>query len=168
MVLETERLRIVPLSSEQFRLLLCGMDRLETEMNLVLSGECMDADTRQAMEMLYKESLSHPDNYYWYTNWQIILKSENKAIGSACFMKEPDTEGQVEIGYGMNNAYRNNGYMTEAVMSMCRWAFCQQGVKAVIAETDANNYSSHRVLEKSGMLKHISTENSIWWRIENR
>lgn len=165
MILETERLKIISLTREQFYLLLSGTAKLEKAMALNESGKSLDEATWLAMEMLYKESLFHMDNYYWYTNWQIILRSENKAIGSACFMKEPDSEGEVEIGYGINDDYRNCGYMTEAVICMCRWAFQQDAVKSVTAETDIDNYSSHRVLEKSGLMKHKRTENSLYWKI---
>lgn len=168
MVLETTRLQIIPLTIEQFCVLLNGVGELEKEMNLVSSGKSLDVDTQRAMEMLYEESLLHADNYNWFTNWQIILKSENKAIGSACFMKEPDAEGNVEIGYGINDDYRCKGYMTEAVIAMCQWAFLQEKVKAVIAETEIDNYGSHRVLEKSGMIKYKHSDNSIWWIIEKQ
>lgn len=165
MILETTRLRIILLEAEQFGLLLQGLDKLEKELNLAASDESLDADTQEAMEILYTESLLHLENYYWYTNWQIILKSENKAIGSACFMKEPDNEGKVEIGYGINKTYRSNEYMTETINCMCRWAFSQQSVKWIIAETEIDNYSSQKVLEKLGMEKYRYTDNSIWWRI---
>lgn len=165
MILETMRLKIIPLTKEQFRLLLNGVSKLEEDMNLASSGKLLNADTQQAMEMLYKESLLHPHNYFWYTNWQIILKSENKAIGSMCFMKEPNCNGQVEIGYGINDDYRNNGYMTEAVICIYQWAFLQEDVSQIIAETEIDNYSSQKVLEKSGMIKHMHRDNSIWWKI---
>lgn len=164
MILETRRLKIIPLTKEQFHLLLNGVSNLENEMNLVPSGKPLDADTQQAMELLYKESLLHPQNYFWYTNWQIILKSENKAIGSLCFMKEPDYEGQVEIGYGINDDYRNNGYMTEAVVRIYQWTFHQENVSQIIAETEVGNYSSQKVLEKSGMIKYMHKNNSVWWK----
>jgi len=165
MILETERLRIIPLTIDQFRLLLCESDKWEEEMNLSPSGESWDIHTYRAMEMLYKEALLHPDNYYWYTNWQIILKSRDQSIGSACFMKEPDEKGEVEIGYGINEAFRNNGYMTEAVICMCRWALDQENVRVVMAETEATNYSSHQVLEKSGMKKIECSNDLVRWKI---
>ena len=167
MILETARLKIIPLTTDQFGLLLCGVDKLEREMKLTPSDNSLDVHTQQAMELLYKESLLHPGNYHWYTNWQIILKSENRSIGSACFMKEPDYEGVVEIGYGINDGYRNNGYMTEAIICMCQWAFGREIVKSIIAETDIDNYSSHRVLEKSGMIRYMYTDNTIRWKIDN-
>ncbi|MCS2957924.1 GNAT family N-acetyltransferase [Bacteroides salyersiae] len=46
------------------------------------------------------------------------MKSENKAIGSACFKNLPDAEGSVEVGYGIYASYRNHGYMTEGSESL--------------------------------------------------
>lgn len=165
MILETARLKIIPLTLEQFDLLLHGMDELEKEMGWIDSGKSLDAEVQQAMEMLYHEALLHPGHYEWYTNWQIVLKAENKSIGSMCFMKEPDRVGQVEIGYGMNEEYRNRGYMTEAVIRLCQWAFQQENVRTVIAETEVDNYGSQRVLEKSGMVRYGFTDHSIYWKI---
>lgn len=167
MVLETERLKIIPLDAEQFQLLLDDTEKLEADLSLNPSGISLDENTQQAMEMLYHESLLHPNNHIWYTNWQIILKAENKSIGSACFMKEPDNEGRVEIGYGIHEPFHNKGFMTEAITAICKWAFQQKEVKSIIAETDIENISSHRVLEKLGMRKYLHSDSSIWWEIEN-
>jgi RimJ/RimL family protein N-acetyltransferase len=152
MVIETTRLQIVPLTIEQFRLLLCA--------------NSLDPHTQQAMEGLYNEALNHPNTYWWYTNWQIILKAENKSIGSACFMKEPNEYGQVEIGYGINDGFRNHGYMTEAAKAICDWALQQDDVESVVAETETDNYASHRVLEKCGMQKYKRLDESLLWRLE--
>lgn len=165
MVLETAKLNIIPLTKEQFSLLLNGIEYLEKALDLVPSGEALDIHTQEAMSGLYKESLSHPNSYHWYTSWQIILKPEHKIIGSACFIKDPDDEGKVEVGYGINETYRGNGYMTEAIICMCQWAFCQEGIRMIIAETDVDNYASQRVLEKSGMAKYKQNDSSIWWRM---
>ncbi len=163
MNLETERLRIIPLSLSQFSLLLQGMDKIETELKLASSNEKLDENTQVAMEGLYEQALKYSNDYLWYTNWQIILKSENKSIGSACFMKKSDENNTVEIGYGINSEYRNKGYATEAIQAMCNWALNQPLVKTVIAETDIENYSSHRVLQKCGMIKCNETTTSIFW-----
>lgn len=53
----------------------------------------------------------------------------------------------------MNEEYRNKGYMPEAVIGMCQWAFQQETVMSVIAETEIDNHSFQRVLEKSEMIK---------------
>jgi RimJ/RimL family protein N-acetyltransferase len=149
--METERLHIVPLTPEEFL-------RLLTE-------DYFDPDTQMAMEYLYQETLTHIEKYRWYTNWQITLKEEDIVVGSACFKGEPDEDNQVEIGYGTDYRFRNQGYMTEAVKAMCEWAFSQPGVEAVIAETYSDNQASHRVLEKCGMSRFEHSCGRIWWRL---
>ena len=150
-MIETKRLRIIPLDSEQFALLLNGVHFMEDALRLTPSNETLDPHTRQAMTGQYQLAGKHPENFLLLTNWQIILKSENKAIGSACFKNLPDKEGNVEIGYGIYEAYRNQGYMSEALEGMCQWAFTQQGIQSVIAETEEKNVASQRVLQKNGM-----------------
>lgn len=167
-MIETPRLRIVPLSTEQFYLLLNDIGSLEKELRLSPSGYDLDQHTQQAMQGLYQKAIGHQESYLWYTNWQIILISENKSIGSACFMGKPNDNGEVEIGYGINAEYRNRGYMTEAAQSLCEWALNQAGVKSVIAETEKENLASHKVLQNGGMIKYKETEDAIWWKIEKQ
>ncbi|GAB6123035.1 GNAT family N-acetyltransferase [Dysgonomonas termitidis] len=166
MIIETARLRIVPLTAEQFRLLVLGVDRMETEMGLISSGERPDKHTRQAIEYQYQKTLSDTDNLIWLTNRQIILKSENKAIAGANFKNSPLENEYIEIGYGTHAGYRNMGYMTEAVQAMCEWALSQPGVKAVTAETERGNFASHRVLQKCGFTNYKEDENGLWWKLD--
>lgn len=161
----TERLKITPLKLDQFKLLLEGTDKMENALKLGASNEQLDEHTQQAMEGLYQIALQHKEDYMWYTNWQIILKLDNLSIGSACFMGCPNESGEVEIGYGINERHHNKGYMTEALQAICIWALAQPNVTTVIAESDNNNKSSHRVLQKNGFQKFNETENSCFWHM---
>ena len=166
MIIETTRLRIVPLTVEQFALLLCGVDKMELELGLSPSNECLDEHTQQAMKRQYQKALNNIENYHWLANRQIILKAENKAIGSANFKNSPLESKDIEIGYGINPDYENQGYMTEAVKALCEWAMNQPDVKSVIAETDRENYASQRVLQKCGMTKFQESDIGFWWKLE--
>lgn len=154
------------MSLVQFRLLLEGMATLEKNLQLKASNQTLEAHVQQAMQSLYRDALKNRENYLWYTNWQIILKSEKVSIGSTCFKGKVDEKGEVEIGYGTDPGYRNKGYMTEAVTAICRWALKQEGVMAVIAETENDNIASHRVLEKIGIRKYRESGDCTWWRLE--
>lgn len=165
MEIETQRLIIKPLTLKQFKLLLESFDKMEQALGLSSSGEVWPSDVQEAMEGLYKEALKNPIDQIWYTSWQIILKSENKAIGSACFMRAPDEKGVVEIGYGINEAYQNRGYMTEAAAAICDWALKQEKVKTVTAETEKDNAASHKVLQKIGMKICHETDGSLFWEL---
>lgn len=55
--------------------------------------------------------------------------------------------------------------MSEALEGMCQWAFTQQGIQSVIAETEEKNVASQRVLQKGGMKQYKESTNSIWWKL---
>lgn len=170
MDIETLHLRLFPVDLAQFRSLVYGVAHIEKIYALNPSGVVLDDDTCMAMEYMYSIALKHADEYLWYTNWQIVLKSENRLIGSMGFKNAPkERNGEIEIGYGLyQDEYKNRGYMTEAVAELCRWAFQQSEVSSVIAETYKNNYASQSVLTKVGFIRSMDTEESIWWMISKQ
>lgn len=137
---------------------------METALGLNVSGMALGEHEREAMRWLYGMAQSHPEQHLWFTNWQIVLAAANMSIGSACFKGGPGENGEVEIGYGINATYRNQGYMTEAAKALCRWAMNRSGVASVIAETDKDNPASLRVCLKSGMEKSGETSSTVLWR----
>jgi RimJ/RimL family protein N-acetyltransferase len=83
------------------------------------------------------------------------------------FKGAPDETGTTEIGYGIDPAYRNAGYMTEAVKGLIGWAFQQSGCKTVVArDTKKVNAASRRVLEKAGMAVYNETEDAFDWKVD--
>lgn len=161
----TKELRIIPLSVEQFRLMLERFDKMEDVFKLKHSKQKLDDETKAAMQELYDKAVQHEDEYVWYTNWQIILKEENVSIGSACFKGEPDENGVVEIGYGLDEKYRGKGYMTAALKIMLRWAKAMPHVKKVIALTSKENAASQKVLENCGMKFEREEGDLQYWSI---
>ncbi|MPM42173.1 hypothetical protein SDC9_88836 [bioreactor metagenome] len=67
---------------------------------------------------------------------------------------------ETEIGYGIDEAYRNQGYAAEALQKMCEWAFSQENVYYIQAkiESDPINIPSKKVLVKCGFIKTGSEE----------
>ena len=167
MEIASENLRIIPLTLGHFELLLHSTHEMEQALHLSPGSHELDEHTKQAMEGLYQQALQSGQDYIWYTNWQIILKSANISIGSACFMGRPNERQEVEIGYGINEDFQNKGYITEAVRAICDWAFSQPTVTCIIAQTEKDNIPSHRVLQKCGMERYKETEEGLWWRLES-
>lgn len=158
--LATAHLRIVPLTRHDFALWLEEPGRLAEALG-VEGLEQPEGHLREAMCGLYA---ARNDAFPWRANWQIILKDERAAVGSACFMGPPDAEGVVEIGYGLHEAYRGRGLMAEAVRALTSWALAQDGVRAVAAETEKGNGPSRRVLERCGFLLVEEREGRLFWR----
>lgn len=164
MELTTKRLRIIPLNLERFSLLLDAPDRLRDDLGLQARPAKPEGHTLDAMRWLYEMASTHPDDFPWYANWQIILASAGLPIGSACFKGGPDAEGEVEIGYGIDGGHRNQGYMTEAAGALCDWALRQERVASVKAETDKDNMASRCICEKTGMAVVGETASTLIWQ----
>lgn len=71
-------------------------------------------------------------------------------VGDLCFQGEPNENGEIEIGYGTYDHFQNMGYMTEAVGALVRWGLGQERVLAVVAETNADNIPSQKILKNNG------------------
>ena len=132
-MLNTERLRIYPASREQ--------------MEAMIASE-QDEELKKAYSEMLEGCQRHPDQWDWYAIW-MIEKTDGTHIGDLCF-KGLREDGIAEIGYGILEGHRGQGYATEAVQAACHWAFLHPDVRSLEAETDAENAASQRVLEKCG------------------
>lgn len=117
-----------------------------------LIDSCKDGDLKTAYGEMLDGVSTHKNNFLWYTYWQIVLKSENKEIGGICFKGEP-VDNIVEIGYGIDEKYRGNGYATLAVKQICTWVYQQNPNIIIRAQTDSDNIASQKVLQNNGFKK---------------
>jgi len=146
----TPRLFLVPLTLPQLRLCLTDLPALEAELGLsisrdVLTGPARGAVRKKIEKMTGMDEAHHP----WQTYWLIIIAENNFGAGLAGFKGYPDESGSSEIGYGIDPAYQNKGYMSEAVKALVDWALQHPFCKRVTATT-VENLASRRLLEKLG------------------
>ena len=87
-------------------------------------------------------------------------------VGDLCFVGPPDPLGEIEIGYGTYEDFREKGYMTEAVGGMIGWARTQHGVSAIRASTEKDNPASFKVLQKNGFIQCGEMEALLLWRLD--
>lgn len=99
----------------------------------------------------------------------IYLKNDNeKIIGSISLTNIIRGNFQSAfMGYKMDKNYINNGYMTEAVKSVCGFAFGFLHLHRIEANVMPRNIRSQKVLEKNGFTKEGLSEkylhiNGIW------
>ena len=134
-MIKSTRLRIYPATRNQ--------------MDAMIASESND-DLKAAYTEMLESCLRHPDQWDWYAMW-IIERIDGTCIGNLCF-KGLDANGVAEIGYGISEEYQGQGYATEAVQAVSAWAFRDPRVRAIEAETTAENRASQRVLEKCGFV----------------
>jgi [ribosomal protein S5]-alanine N-acetyltransferase len=168
--IESERLRLIPLNLHQLRIYTnsealaenLGLKEAKVETEPFFQSEFDDALQNHWAPLVEQ----NPDNYIWYTNWLIVLKEENIAVGGIGVTGLPDENGACETGYGMDLNHRGKGYATEALMCLAHWAFQNPDLKTIIAHTLIDGLSSQKVLRKAGF-QSVKTEGElILWELK--
>ena len=112
------------------------------------NGKYLSDPTREYVDEVYQSAIDEmvdcDDGYYLV----IENKSEGKSIGTCCaFPNEERTN--IDIGYCINKDYWRNGFASEAIQSLIKWAK-EQSIKTITAEAAKENVPSCRLLEKLG------------------
>lgn len=147
MEIEAQRLEIIPCRKDHLQLL--------EEQNYENGPEIM----------VYLKALEEDPELLAWGHWLVVQKADGQVIGDAGFKGKPNTNQEIEIGYGLLEQYWNKGFATETVNGLIEWAFETGKVEKVLAETEPHNIGSIRVLEKAGMRQTKKTEAMISWEI---
>lgn len=147
------------------------MPRLETDRLLLrqmLVGDCHDmyeyarrADVTKHLTWsphpnveYTKEYLAYLSHHYRlgdFYDWAVILKEENKMIGTCGFTRFHFPHDSAEVGYVIHPGYWGRGIATEALSAVIRFGFETIGLHRIEAKYMPENEASRRVMEKVGM-----------------
>ena len=145
----TERLRLLPFSPDQILALieqpelfegLCGFPAAVGLREFFLS------DDVSAAFLASLRILRNPDP--WHLGFAVLHGEGQTVIGSAGFNGAPDSDGVVEVAYGIVPDFEGRGYATEANAALVEFAFASGLVKIVRANTRPNASASVNVLRK--------------------
>lgn len=171
MRIETDRLTLHPMSEDELK-------RAERDLAGVVRAcgavlPYIGFWEMRAKRKIYrvKREMIGQDPRFWLvgTSWLILHREKKLYLGEAGFKGPPVSRASVEIGYGILEDFRGQGYMTEAVGALTRLAFTQKDcrVERVTALTLPENTASHRVLEKNGYERQPSFGKYwLWERIK--
>jgi [ribosomal protein S5]-alanine N-acetyltransferase len=165
-MLETTRLKLVPLTHEQLLLYKNDPQQLSIELNTNylkrIDDPAVENDIREAAEFWLKNTETYREHFRWFTNWEIILKEANVGIGGIGFAGLPDENGKSMVGYGLDIRFHGKGYASEALAGILQWAY-QSGLKEAIAETPLNHIASQKVLIKNNFRRVAEGPDLIHW-----
>jgi [ribosomal protein S5]-alanine N-acetyltransferase len=162
--IETDRLKLYPLTYSQLIKYINCNNSLEIDLNVKKTYRIIPQELKDALQQTILPNVADKEkNYLFSTLWTIIDKKQNIMVGDICFKGEPNDKGEVEIGYGTYKQFQGKGYMTEAIKALIAWALNQPQVKAIFAETDKSNIASSRVLLKNGFVKTGETKTMDLW-----
>ncbi len=82
-------------------------------------------------------------------HWGIALKNTDRIIGeSYIYLIENDRMAKVAFRIGKD--FQRNGYATEALQEMVRFAFCETELQRLWSDVDIRNIGSCKAMEKCG------------------
>ena len=83
--------------------------------------------------------------------WGIVLKSENKLIGSIDLRDWKSDNKCSDTGYVISKNYWNKGFVSEALRAVINFAFEELHLNRIEAHCEEENKGSWHVMEKCGM-----------------
>lgn len=108
-------------------------------------------DIGESLESIQK-TLDRYDEGRCY-RWGIALKEDDTLIGVIELLRFDEGEENCSFAYMLAKAWWDQGYATEAVREVFRFAFGELGVKKIAADHMAPNAASGAVMRKAGMVQ---------------
>ncbi len=103
-------------------------------------------DTRNFLDFVFDQRRSGRS-----VVWAIVRKDERCVIGTVGLANWAHQHSRAELGFAIARRCWNQGYTSEAVSAVLRYAFLDVGLNRVEALCKVENGASARVLEKAGM-----------------
>jgi len=161
----TTRFTLIPLTQQQLEMCLSDISVLEKQLGLTITRDFFTERVQRAIRMkVEKMRKAEPARHAWFTYWLIVTKEDNIGAGMLGFKGYPNADGSTEVGYGIDPAYQNKGYMSEAVKALIDWAFSHAYCRVVTA-TDVENPASSHLLEKLGAHLVRKSDKFTSWEI---
>ena len=166
--IKTERLKLIPLTREQFISGLESLNDLSALLGVPLVESLFDGLVHRAVTMkIEKMGKADKKVHLWYTYWLIVVVEENLGIGMVGFKGVPNEQGEVEIGYGIDPIFQRRGYMSEAVRALIAWAFSHPECRAITAtNVRLDNFASQKVLLRNCFIEIRQDEHGVSYRLE--
>lgn len=143
--LETERLILREIHSEDAEIIFdCWMQDENVSKYMWWKAS---SDINEAKEFVEFE-LGNLENDSW-NRWIIILKGTKEIIGT-CLIYFNEEEEHWDISYNLGKKFWGNGYATEAMRTVIKYAVEIMKIKEISTAYAAENPASGRVLRKLG------------------
>ena len=149
--MQSERIRLLAHTPSHLRALLDGGDAYERQFGISVADGVKEFLTGPEVSESFLARLREavPADP-WRDGFGVVQLIDRRLIGFCSFVGPPDSEGGVEIGYGIAPGFEGQGYATEAARLLIEQAFASGCVRRVRAHTRSEGNASTRVLEKCG------------------
>ncbi len=106
-----------------------------------LADEWPDDDARRRLRTRWDQIIEAPISADWLLRGMVRL-SDGRMIGYINFHGAPDQRGRAELGYTVFEEFRRQGYATEAIAAMMKWAQSLRPIEAFVVSISPRNRAS--------------------------
>jgi len=157
---------------EQLRTLREGTDRYEQRFSIRLAEGLREFLVSDEVSPAWLEQLkAATEADPWVYGFGVLHLQDDRMIGMGGYKGPPDSDGVVEIAYGIVPAYQGHGYATEVARALVAYAMEGGLARTIRAHTMPEQNASTRVLEKCSFRwlgEVIDPEDGAVWRWEYR
>ena len=174
MSVDTPHLTLQPSSPEQLLTLIERPEEFDRNVGYALADGLHEFYGSGAVSPTWLDALHRasdggegPDP--WRYGFFVVHPESRSMIGAAGFKGPPDSDGMVEIAYGIAPGFQGRGYATEAAAALVRFALADAAVQLLRAHTLPEANASTRVLAKCGFHRVddvVDPEDGPVWRWE--
>jgi [ribosomal protein S5]-alanine N-acetyltransferase len=111
--------------------------------------------------MLAIDEITNPNRKFYFFRIENKLKQHIGEIGYTVLETTPVGK-IVEVGYFLHSGFWGNGYATEALKAVMRYAFMENGVFRITTGCCKDNLGSEKVMIKCGMTKEGEHKQCQW------
>ncbi|KAA0763731.1 GNAT family N-acetyltransferase [Bacillus sp. SH5-2] len=92
----------------------------------------------------------------------IVLKGEQKLIGTCGFIKYDSTAHKAEIAYALSRKYWGRGLATEAALAFFNYGFHELRLNRIEAGCNSENEASERLMKRLNMEYECTLQNDLF------
>ncbi len=141
---------------------------LESTEAVLARIEAMNPTDRAEVSSEWLARMRKAEPSAWTHGFEIVDAMTDRVVGSCGYKGPPDSEGTVEIAYGIHPDQQGRGYAKESAAALVEFAF-GAGARLVRAHTKPHNGASARVLVACGFERIgeiVDPEDGLVWRWE--
>lgn len=121
-----------------------------------------DSDVLETLPKIIN-NLSRVENPTGFESWIVIKKDTREVIGDVGFKGFDDETKSCDIGYGIIEAERRNGYAEEAARTLIHWAFSNKSLSHITARCLPKNRGSINLLVRLNFEEDKRDAQMIHW-----
>ncbi|UOX35558.1 GNAT family N-acetyltransferase [Flavobacterium sediminilitoris] len=165
--LTTERLILIPYTIQICENIINKNFSNLFDMGLKRGKSWPDNDVIETLPKIIN-NLSQVESPTGFESWMIIKKETLEIIGDLGFKGYNHKEENIDIGYGIIEEERRNGYAEEATKELIKWAFSTGLIKEITAKCLIENTGSINLIKKLNFIEAKRDHEMIYWTLQNR